>query len=769
MLITYYLMAILIAGISIPLVIFGSKKLALIGDGKTISSNGEKLPFFTNKEKLAKLFVYALMLIFGVRCLSGTYVLADTIGLNLFSPFGRDGQFQTIISLLAIWLTYPATILLITYPFFKDKIKALTGLVKYFATPAYLFSLVTIFLSYKAMLGPNAFDSFNAQTFIYTLEIGLGLAGCIAVWMLNPKTTIDKTNLKNSVIIAVLMTISAMPTFAPQVLFGKGNTLLEIVDLSLEHRIVLYGGIVIPVILVLLLRKYDYDHRRYALLFMATAGMVAYAYNYTFDYLVSNIANWPLHLCNTAMFVIPICLYFKLDKVFYFTLFINVLGAFLAMAMPNVGEGLGLLDERVWDFWLNHYYAFFMPVVCIATGMYERPKLRQFLYSLIGFGGYYLLVLICNAWFTNYDPSVDYFFINSNFVADKLGTWAENLRNLTVSFNIGSLTFTYYPIYQVLYFIVYVALSVGMWFLYEQGFMVADLYTEIFKRNKKIDLVELALAHRFGGKNIMEPLNMENSNKLVLKNFSKKYSTSDVYAVKNANLEITGGEIFGFLGPNGAGKSTIIKSVVGIQSITSGKIEVCGYDVAKQSVGAKMQTGFVPDHYALYENLTGREYVNYIADLYAVSKEDRDARIEEYVERFNLCHAFDNPIKTYSHGMKQKITIMSALVHAPKLWILDEPLTGLDPESIFQVKEAMKKHAEDGNIVFFSSHIIDVVERLCDKIAIIKKGNVLCTRTIKELEENGIALEDYYMEMIDMKPKSEKTLALEAKSQSVNA
>ena len=241
------------------------------------------------------------------------------------------------------------------------------------------------------------------------------------------------------------------------------------------------------------------------------------------------------------------------------------------------------------------------------------------------------------------------------------------------------------------------------------------------------------------------------------------------YAVKDANLEITGGEIFGFLGPNGAGKSTIIKSVVGIQSITSGKIEVCGYDVAKQSVGAKMQTGFVPDHYALYENLTGREYVNYIADLYAVTKEDRDARIEEFVERFNLRHAFDNPIKTYSHGMKQKITIMSALVHAPKLWILDEPLTGLDPESIFQVKEAMKKHAEDGNIVFFSSHIIDVVERLCDKIAIIKKGNVLCTRTIKELEENGIALEDYYMEMIDMKPKSAKTLALEAKDQSVNA
>ena len=242
---------------------------------------------------------------------------------------------------------------------------------------------------------------------------------------------------------------------------------------------------------------------------------------------------------------------------------------------------------------------------------------------------------------------------------------------------------------------------------------------------------------------------MEGTNKLILKNFTKKYSTSDVYAVHNANLEIEGGKIFGFLGPNGAGKSTIIKSIVGIQPITAGSIEVCGYDVDKQPVGAKMQTGFVPDHYALYENLTGREYVNYIADLYNVSKEDREKRIEEFVERFCLQGSFDNPIKTYSHGMKQKITIMSALVHNPKLWILDEPLTGLDPESIFQVKEAMKAHAQAGNIVFFSSHIIDVVERICDRIAIIKKGHILCERSVKELEEQGIQLENFYMGMIE--------------------
>ena len=244
-------------------------------------------------------------------------------------------------------------------------------------------------------------------------------------------------------------------------------------------------------------------------------------------------------------------------------------------------------------------------------------------------------------------------------------------------------------------------------------------------------------------------MNPQNDGKLILRHFSKRYSTSDVYAVYDANLEIDGGQIFGFLGPNGAGKSTIIKSIVGIQTITSGQIEISGYDVAKQSVGAKMHLGFVPDHYALYENLAGREYVNYIADLYNVPKEDRDARINDYVARFRLEGAIDRPIKTYSHGMKQKITIMSALVHNPKIWILDEPLTGLDPESIFQVKECMKDHAARGNLVFFSSHIIDVVENICDRIAIIRKGQILTTKTIAEIKEMGIPLEKFYMDMIE--------------------
>ena len=136
----------------------------------------------------------------------------------------------------------------------------------------------------------------------------------------------------------------------------------------------------------------------------------------------------------------------------------------------------------------------------------------------------------------------------------------------------------------------------------------------------------------------------------------------------------------------------------------------------------------------------------------------RDERVSDYVARFRLEQAIDNPIKTYSHGMKQKITIMSALVHNPKIWVLDEPLTGLDPESIFQVKECMKEHAARGNIVFFSSHLIDVVERVCHRIAIIRKGQILCTKTIAEIEESGVALEEFYMSMIDGNTQSPVTV-----------
>ena len=214
------------------------------------------------------------------------------------------------------------------------------------------------------------------------------------------------------------------------------------------------------------------------------------------------------------------------------------------------------------------------------------------------------------------------------------------------------------------------------------------------------------------------------------------------------SLTIKDGEVFGFLGHNGAGKSTTIKSLVGIQSITSGQMLVDGYDVAIQPVEAKLRIGYVSDNHAVYERLTGREYINYVADLYMVSKEDRDERIAKYLKMFKLEDAIDREIKGYSHGMKQKIVVIASLIHNPKVWVLDEPLTGLDPTSSFQIKECMREHANYGNIVFFSSHVIEVVEKICDKICIINHGKLECVHSLKDLKEQNISLEELYLKYV---------------------
>ena len=207
--------------------------------------------------------------------------------------------------------------------------------------------------------------------------------------------------------------------------------------------------------------------------------------------------------------------------------------------------------------------------------------------------------------------------------------------------------------------------------------------------------------------------------------------------------------MFGFIGHNGAGKSTTIKSLVGIQSITEGKIEICGFDIEKQPLQAKLNVGYVSDNHAVYEKLTGREYINYVADLYLVSNADRQERMYKYTEMFGLQNSIDNEIKSYSHGMKQKIVVIASLIHNPKVWVLDEPLTGLDPTSSWQIKECMKEHAKAGNIVFFSSHVIEVVEKICDRIAIINGGELKGIFNLNELRKQGQSVENLYLSFVD--------------------
>ncbi len=700
------------------------------------------VPRFSNKQLVAIL----CGVLYLMRFIGGHYKIKSTIGLNISSPFGTHGEVEVVISALLLWFIAAANLALITFIFFEDTVPIVASIVRYFAPVVYILSAVFLPTLNRAMDGELA-DGFHWRLLIFALELGALLALSVYEFLTVKHKPKAAREYGRALLILLGMLLITMPCWVPQCLFGMGDPDIKIDDFNIYHRIALYGSLLFVFPVHYIFHRKEYEQRRYALIFISLATLISYCYRYTYTDAL-DMTLWPLHLCNTAMFIIPFVLIFKLDKLYYFTLFINVLGAFLAMILPNVEHESWFGAPSV-EFWLNHYMAMMLPILIMSLKIFPRPKIRQFVYSLIAFFFYYGFVLFANAYFTGKGESVDFFFINSDFIASKLGEWAEDLRDFTLVLDIGGVKAVIYPVYQTLYFAVYVLLAFAMWFIYVQIFEIADVYTTISERNRKVKADMLALEAHLAGRSMQEPMNPENEGKLILRHFSKSYSTSDVYAVYDASLEIEGGQIFGFLGPNGAGKSTIIKSIVGIQTISSGEIEISGYDVEKQAVGAKMQIGFVPDHYALYENLSGREYINYIADLYNVSRADRDARIADYVARFRLESAIDNPIKTYSHGMKQKITIMSALVHDPKVWILDEPLTGLDPESIFQVKECMKAHAAKGNIVFFSSHIIDVVERICDRIAIIRKGRILAVKTIKEIEESGMKLEEYYLGMID--------------------
>lgn len=229
---------------------------------------------------------------------------------------------------------------------------------------------------------------------------------------------------------------------------------------------------------------------------------------------------------------------------------------------------------------------------------------------------------------------------------------------------------------------------------------------------------------------------------------TKRYKNSNFYSVKNLNLTLNEGEIFGFLGKNGAGKSTTIKCLTGILPFEEGTIKVCGYDIQKNPIEAKLNIGYVPDNHAVYENLTGREYVNYMGNIYRVPKDIIEQRIEKFANLFSMSHAIDNQIRSYSHGMKQKICIIAALIHNPKFWVLDEPLMGLDPQSTFEIREYMKEHKRLGNCVFFSSHNIDMVEKLCDRVAIMNRGQLMEIIDVKKfMQESEIPLETYFLNM----------------------
>ena len=231
---------------------------------------------------------------------------------------------------------------------------------------------------------------------------------------------------------------------------------------------------------------------------------------------------------------------------------------------------------------------------------------------------------------------------------------------------------------------------------------------------------------------------------LKIENLTKKFG--DKTAVDNLSLHIQKGEIYGFIGHNGAGKTTTLKSVVGILQIDSGNIFIDGINIKDNPIECKKKLAYIPDNPDLYDFMTGIKYLNFIGDIFAVPSDERGRQIAKYADAFELTANLGQSIQSYSHGMKQKLALIAALMHSPKLIIMDEPFVGLDPKSSHTLKQIMREHCDNGGAIFFSTHVLEVAEKLCDKVAIIKEGKLIVSGTMEDVKGNE-SLEEVFLEL----------------------
>jgi len=661
---------------------------------------------------------------------------------------GLDGgvlsKGATVAMAILKWFTYFMMAACMTQPFFKKK--NLTDCVA-FLTPVPLL-LSGIFFKQHSVFVTGAVAYYDFRLIMYA--VCLCLSACVSGAALYSKIAekdfgqIAK-RLGKAALFVLIWLMGFMPMYFPQLMFGLIGE--ETAEFTLTHRLLIYICIAFMFGGYVCMRKKSREEKLFFLSFLSLSGFLQY---FSHNAQRTGVTSLPLHLCNTAMVLMLFAYMFRWNSVFYFTYLVNVLGAFLAILMPNTGENL-LTDSGALIFWYNHTYAFVLPIFGVALGIFPRPNIKMMYKAIGAFTAYVLLAMILNGWLNNsptLNPNkdeVDYFFLYSYFFVDKF-KFLMPLKTFEFSFTIGNTTLMFYWLYDLVIWLVFVGLMFVIWGIYVLLYRTADAHGELAKRKMMMRLDHAQLLKELDGRSVKEPLSPEGVHMIKFTNFSKTYAGTTKKAVEDLNLEIHEGEVFGFIGHNGAGKSTTIKSLVGIQSITEGKIEVQGYDVARQPLEAKLSMGYVSDNHAVYENLTGREYISYVADLYMVNEKDKNERIEKYAKMFHLEKALDSEIKCYSHGMKQKTMVIGALIHNPRVWVLDEPLTGLDPTSSWQIKECMRQHADAGNIVFFSSHVIEVVEKVCDRIAIISGGKLCRVSRVEDIQKEGLSLEQVYLQ-----------------------
>lgn len=668
--------------------------------------------------------------------------ISNQIGITT----GTQAAGITVWLVILKWLSYFSLAACIMQPFFNKKnLNDFTALF----VPIVLI-LNGIFLKPYTIFVTNKVAFYDYRIIIYTVCLGLMacISGSALMKMIAEKdfSQIAK-RIGKALLFMLIWLMGFMPMYLPKVFFGAIGE--ETAKFTLTHRLLMYTCVVFMFGGYIGYRNKPREEKFFFLVFLALSGFMQY---FTLNAHRSGVTSLPLHLCNTAMVLMMFAYIFKWNSVFYFTYLVNVLGAFMAILLPNTGENV-LTEAGTIVFWYNHTYAFVLPIFGVALGIFPRPNIKMMYKAIGAFSAYVLLATFLNGWLNNsptLNPDgdqVDYFFLYGNFFIDKFA-FAVPLKGerFIWDFYIGSMHLKIYWLYVLVIWLVFVALMFVIWGIYTILYRTSDAHKELARKAHLMRVDHAQLLKELDGRSVKEPLSPEGAHMIKFTNFSKTYAGTDKKAVENVNLEIHEGEVFGFIGHNGAGKSTTIKSLVGIQSITEGKIEVQGYDVARQPLEAKLNMGYVSDNHAVYENLTGREYISYVADLYMVSKKDKEERIEKYAKMFHLEKALDSEIKCYSHGMKQKTMVIGALIHNPKVWVLDEPLTGLDPTSAWQIKECMRQHAAAGNIVFFSSHVIEVVEKVCDRIAIISGGKICRVSSVEDIQKEGHSLEEVYLQ-----------------------
>ena len=550
------------------------------------------------------------------------------------------------------------------------------------------------------------------------------------------------------VLLSLVLIIFFMPSSTLRNFFGLYGE--KVRDFNKLHIMMLLIYATLMIVSCIYLRKRD-EETKFALLGILCMSLFQ-QYFYTYFHYMNDLAAYPIHICNTAAILLPVAVFAKSKGIFFFTYFMNVLGALFAAIYPDTED---LFEPTVIEFWSNHGMDIIIPLMGVILGAFKKPSLTDMLKAVGIFSIYFALAqvmgLIVNK---NCEPLVtdgwnaDYFFLYGEKLQDInfLERFVYRIRSQYIfTFERNGNKYYIYYVFSILMYLGFIGFSFVVWFVYDQIYLISD-DIKVLRYKTKLKNEKIGKTSKEEVKRIKEL--MGGKTMINISHFSKRYGSAANFSVKDFSLKIEDGDVFGFIGHNGAGKSTVIKSLVGIQSITEGNIEVCGYDIEKYPLQAKLNIGYVSDNHAVYEKLTGREYIEYVARLYQVPKDVRDERLEYYAKMFGLTDALDREAKSYSHGMKQKLVVISSLIHDPKVWVLDEPLTGLDPTSSYQIKECMKEHASKGNIVFFSTHVIEVIEKLCTKIAIIAHGKLMGVYKIEDLKKEGISLESLYLKYV---------------------